>query len=209
MTNRALFRFIFLIFCVIGVAVGFRVLLADDQEVEMIRESLELDPGDVVADIGAGDGKWLVALASIVGESGHVYGTEIDSKDLKRIRERVEKERLANVTVIEGTATSSGLEEACCDAILLRRVYHHFTDPEAMRRSMAAALRPDGRLLIVDFDTRSGWRRPKDIPESRSGHGIGKEVLREEMEAAGFVLLDDRSWRRGDYALVFGPPRLP
>ena len=61
----------------------------------------------------------------------------------------------------------------------------------------------NGRLLVVDFETRGRWRRPSGIPESRDGHGISKEMLVSEMEEAGFVLVDDMKWANGDYALVF------
>ena len=75
--------------------------------------------------------------------------------------------------------------------------------PQVMQDELRDALRGDGRLLIIDFDTHRGWRRPSGIPESRDGHGISKEMLVSEMEGAGFVLIDDMKWPNGDYALVF------
>ncbi len=175
----------------------------DRDERARVFELLDIESGDVVADVGAGDGKWSIAVAKQVGPEGRVYATEVDPDDLKKIRDRVEREGATNVSVVEGQTDSTGLPDACCDAILLRRVYHHFTDPEAMQESLRKALREDARLLVVDFDTRGRWSRPSGIPESRDGHGIAKTLLVTEMEGAGFELVSDLKWHNGDYALVF------
>lgn len=175
----------------------------DRDELARVFELLDIESGDVVADVGAGDGKWSIVVAEQVGPEGRVYATEVDPDDLKKIRDRVEREGATNVIVVEGQTDSTGLPDACCDAILLRRVYHHFTDPEAMQESLRNALRDDARLLVVDFDTRGRWSRPSGIPESRDGHGIAKTLLVTEMEGAGFELVSDLKWHNGDYALVF------
>ena len=175
----------------------------DRDERARVFELLDIESGDVVADVGAGDGKWSIAVAKQVGPEGRVYATEVAPDDLKKIRDRVEREGATNVSVVEGQTDSTGLPDACCDAILLRRVYHHFTDPEAMQESLRKALREDARLLVVDFDTRGRWSRPSGIPESRDGHGIAKTLLVTEMEGAGFELVSDLKWHNGDYALVF------
>lgn len=175
----------------------------DTGEVDRLVDVLSLDEGDVLADVGAGDGKWSVALAGRVGNAGRVFATEVDPNDLKKIRERVAREAPETVIVIEGGQSDTGLPSACCDAILLRRVYHHFQKPAAMRQSLRQALKPDGLLLIVDFDTHRGWSRPQGIPESRQGHGIDQEMIVSEMEADGFELVSEMDWRGNDYALLF------
>lgn len=172
-------------------------------ETTRVLEILDVGPGDVIADIGAGYGGWTVEVARKVGPTGQVFATEVDSKRLKDIRERVTEAGLTNVTVVWGSQKDTGLPPNCCDAILLRRVYHHFTDPNAMRESIARALGRDGLLAIVDFDPR-GWRRPEGIPESRAGHGITKEMLIDEMRIAGFELVQEAdSWPGRDYCIVF------
>lgn len=175
----------------------------DGDELQALVDVLDVEEGDVVADVGAGDGRWALALASRVGTSGRVYATEVDPDDLERIRARVERENVSNVSVVAGSQEDTGLPEACCDAILLRRVYHHFQKPKVMQTELRNALRGDGRLLVIDFGTRRRWSRPEGIPESRGGHGISEEMLVSEMEQAGFALVDDREWPNGDYALVF------
>jgi SAM-dependent methyltransferase len=183
-----------------AIAQGSRV---DRDELARLVDVLDIDRGEVVADVGAGDGRWAVALVPAVGENGRIYATEVDPRDLDRMRALVEREGVANVTVVEGTQNDTGLPQACCDAILLRRVYHHFENPRLMQDELRDALKGDGRLLVIDFETRRRWRRPDGIPASRDGHGISKEMLVTEMEQAGFTLLDDMEWANGDYALVF------
>lgn len=175
----------------------------DRDEIARLVDVLQIEEGDVVADVGAGDGRFAVALAPSVGEAGRVYATEVDPNDLDKIRSRVEREDASNVSVVEGNQDDTGLPDACCDAILLRRVYHHFQNPRLMQDELRNALRGDGRLLVIDFDTRRRWGRPEGIPESRGGHGISKEMLVTEMEQAGFALVDESKWSNGDYALVF------
>ena len=122
---------------------------------------------------------------------------------MREIEERVRGENLSNLDVVRGTQEDTGLPEDCCHGILLRRVYHHFQDPEAMRASMKRALRDDGLLLVVDFEIKKSWDRPSGVPPSRDGHGMDKELLISEMESAGFELVKDEPWEGGDYALLF------
>ena len=185
---------------------GLACAVVDAQEASRLRDVLALEPGDVVADIGAGDGKWSAVLAQHVGPTGQVWATEVDSKDVQKIERRVAADGIDNVKVVKSTQVDAGLPVRCCDAILLRRVYHHFTKPEVMRREMLAALRPGGLILIVDFEADRGWSRPAGIPEDRAGHGLRQEKILEEMRSSGFRLVRELDWSRGDYALLFRAP---
>jgi ubiquinone/menaquinone biosynthesis C-methylase UbiE len=178
----------------------------DQKERSRLVEILDVDPGETVADVGAGDGRYSVELAEQVGESGRVYASEVDPAKLKEIEDRVRSERLRNVEVVRGTQESTGLPDGCCSAILLRRVYHHFQDPSAMQSSLRRALGDGGLLLVIDFAPRP-WGRPEGVPASRHGHGIEKPVLVSEMEAGGFELVKDEPWPNGDYALLFRATR--
>ncbi len=79
----------------------------DQEEMTRLVEILDIDPGEVVADVGAGDGRYSVALAEQVGEQGHVYATEVDPADLKKIEDRVQGDKLENVDVV---ARHSGVD---------------------------------------------------------------------------------------------------
>jgi ubiquinone/menaquinone biosynthesis C-methylase UbiE len=179
------------------------------KELSRLVEILDVDAGESFADVGAGDGRYSMALARAVGGSGRIYATEVDPDDLKRIQDRVSREKIENVEVVRGTQETTGLPQACCEGILLRRVYHHFQNPAAMQTSMRRALKEGGLLLIIDFGTKRSWDRPQGLPESRKGHGIDKDLLVSEMELAGFGLVRDLAWEDGDYALLFRAVAVP
>ena len=120
-------------------------------EVERLAAWLELQPGTRVADLGAGDGTFAIALARHVGPSGHVYATELDDERLADIRLAATAERLSNVTVIEGVISRTTLPATCCDALFSRVVYHHRLIA-AINADIFRALRPAGRLMVIDFE---------------------------------------------------------
>ncbi len=148
---------------------------------------LGLEPGMTVADVGAGFGAMTVVLAHR-DRTGKFIATDIAERQLAVIRAYVEREGLANVTVVQSGAASANLPDACCDAIFLRNVYHHITDVAAFNRSLFAALKPGGRLAIIDAAPGSGSETPKGVPANREGHGIRSAIVRDELVAAGFVV---------------------
>ena len=171
---------------------------------------LQLRPGMVVADVGAGSGWMTVMLGARVGPRGHVFSTEIDPRNLGKIRGAVAAAQLHNVTVVQSTASDTGLPANCCEVILLRRVYHHLTDPADIDRSLFHALRPGGRLAVLDFrPTILLWPwKPKGLPPDREGHGISPMTVLSEVEHAGlkYDSMDDPwpgSMFLSNYCLVF------
>ena len=178
------------------------------QESDGIVASMALAPGMTVADVGAGDGKYSVVLARGVGAAGRVYATEVDAAEIDKIASRMEGEGLRNVKTIVGSQDDTGLPVGCCDAILLRLVYHHFTDAAAMRRSLWNALKPGGRLVVIDVPPQKGWRHLDGVPE-RGGHGISMGELTSDMSRSGFELVSRRyDWPAEDdaYLVVFRRP---
>ena len=177
-------------------------------ETDRIAELLGLEPGIIVADVGAGDGDWAFRLAERVGSSGHVYATEVDKDELDKIRRRIRKDDHSNVTAVQGDQESTGLEADCCDAILLRLVYHHFTQPAVMRADLLRALRTGGLLAIIDIVPQKHWRELPEAPD-RGRHGIPVEDVIREMTDDGFEVVDQYDDWNGDddrYCVVF---RLP
>ncbi len=158
-------------------------------EGERIVAVLGVQPGMRVADVGAGDGEWAEVLSTAVGPLGEVLATEVDEDDVEDLRELAENSFLDNIRVIEGSATDTGLPEDCCDGILLRLVYHHFTDPQPMRASLRRALRPGARLAVIDIEPQEDWRRLEGVPE-RGGHGIPLDELVAEMTGDGFEVVE-------------------
>ena len=148
-----------------------------------------LDSGMDVAEIGAGKGDLSLLAARRVGPSGHFWSTEIDRDRVTEIRRRAEKEGLKNITVLEGGESDTNLSSECCDVLFLRGVYHHFTRPVEMDASMFRALRPGGRLAVIDFAPRwylAPWK-PRGVPANRGGHGIPSRVLIDELQGVGFL----------------------
>jgi predicted methyltransferase len=160
--------------------------------------------GAVVADIGAGDGEYTFAAAWRVGAEGRVYATEIDEKKIGALRGEVAKRKLSNVTVVESKEAETNLPAGCCDAIFLRRVYHHLTKPVEFDADLVRSLKPGGRLAIIDFPARAGLEPVEGVPSNRGGHGIPEKIVIEELSAAGLQvekIIDD--WPEGSYCVVF------
>lgn len=162
---------------------------------------LDLRAGQTVADIGAGGGELTVRLAKQVGPEGRVYATEMSSDRINRIRRRAEDDGVKNVTVLEAHATRTNLPDSCCDAIVIRNVYHHFDDPAAMNTSLYASLKPGGHLAIIDFSPNRG--RPTAASaadrDQDNSHGVDADTVVKEVTAAGFErqavqTSDDRSF---------------
>jgi precorrin-6B methylase 2 len=152
-----------------------------DVEVRRLVALLRLEPGMAIADVGAGLGAWTLRFAQWTGPSGHVYTTDIGEEQLAALRALVERERLSNVTVIRGAAASTNLPAGCCDAILMRNVFHYVTEPAAMIRSFAESLKPGGRLAIVDFPPRPNTTPAAGVPANRGGQGVPPDVVESEV----------------------------
>ena len=158
-------------------------------EVPRLIELLQLKPGMTVADVGAGFGAWTSAFSKWTGSSGRVFSSDIGEKQLAFLRETAKREGLTNVTVLEGAERSTNLPANCCDAILIRDAYHHLTQPADVLRSVAASLKPGGRLAVIDFPPRPNSEVPPGVPANRRGHGVPPEVVIEEVKAAGLTMV--------------------
>lgn len=162
-------------------------LRSAELEVPQLVKLLGLQPGMTVADVGAGFGAWTIAFSRSLGPTGHVYASDIGERQLAALRRAVTRERLTNVTVVEGAERSTNLPPGCCDAILIRDAYHHLTQPGAITRSFAAALKPEGRLAVIDFPPRPATEVPAGVPADRGGHGVPPTVVVAEVTAAGLT----------------------
>jgi SAM-dependent methyltransferase len=188
---------------------GYRTLAARRmaEEADRLKEVLALEPSSRVADVGSGAGAYSMELASRIVPRGHVFATEIEENAVTKIRARASAAHLRNVTVIQAGEASSNLPSECCDAVFLRGVYHHITKPAETSRSLREALRPHGRLAVIDFEPPSflsTFFPVRGVPASRGGHGVPPGVVVTEMQQAGLRLIDEQSaWSGGQYCLVF------
>jgi ubiquinone/menaquinone biosynthesis C-methylase UbiE len=145
-------------------------------------EALRLKSGMVVADVGAGSGYYTVRLARAVGRDGQVYATDLQPGMLDLIRAKVAREKLANVTLVQSTATDPKLPDATFDMILMVDVYHELSGPQAFIARLKQALKPGGRLVLIEF---RGEDRNVPIQEL---HKMTVAQIRQELQADGFVI---------------------
>ena len=140
--------------------------------------ALGLAPDAKVADIGAGEGYYTVRLAERVGGEGRVLAQDIDRAALQRLGERVNRERLDNVSITLGAPDDPRLPEASFDRIFLVHMYHEVAEPYAFLWRLWPALKSGGEVIVVDVD------RPTDQ------HGIDPLLLQCEFRAVGFELVE-------------------
>src|SRR6266478_4563566 len=119
------------------------------EEIGRLAKLTDWKPGDVVADIGAGDGAYAFAAAERVGAAGRVYATEIDAKKLAELRSEVAKRKLGNVMVVESKEADTNLPMGCCDAIYLRRVYHHLLKAAGLQVEKIVEDWPEGSYCVL------------------------------------------------------------
>ncbi|MCY0987164.1 class I SAM-dependent methyltransferase [Nannocystis sp. ILAH1] len=147
------------------------------QRPEEVLRALALEPTMRVADVGAGTGYFAVRLARAV-PAGEVIATDIEPDMVRYLNERARREKLANLRSVQSTGTGSGLAAASVDRILVVHVWHHLDDRERHARELAAALRPGGKLMIVDF-SMAGHRGPP------AHMRVPPEVVVAELASAG------------------------
>ena len=156
------------------------------QQPEKIIDLLRVAEGSVVADIGCHQGYMTVKLSRVVGEKGKVLAVDIDTYQLSRLRENLEKRKIENVEVIEGKTDDPLLGSETCDAILILDTYHEIEDYEEVLAAAKRALRPYGRLVICDPIATAN--RGKDRSSQTRKHELSLKYARQEMEMAGFEI---------------------
>ncbi len=121
-----------------------------------VMEDLGLRPGSAVADVGAGGGYFTFRLAARVGAKGKAYAQDLDEKALGQIRERALKDKLPQIETIHGTQLDPKLPESSLDAILVVDAFHEFTNVDTMLSGFYRALKPGGRLGVIDHTAGLG-----------------------------------------------------
>jgi SAM-dependent methyltransferase len=161
--------------------------------------ALDIKPGQVVADVGAGSGYYTARLAERVGATGKVYASDLQPQMVALLEQRVARDRLTQVEVLQATETDPRLPPAAIDLILMVDVYHELARPQEVLRQLRAALKPDGRLVLIEFRKESPW-----VP-IREEHKMSVREARLELEAEGYrfdAVIDVLPWQ---HILVFRP----
>jgi arsenite methyltransferase len=150
--------------------------------------ALELQRGQKVADIGAGGGYFTLRFAEIVGADGRVFAVDVTQDFLDFIQNSAKEKGLSNVETVLAAKNGADLPEKSFDLIFIRNASHHLPDRAEYFRKLKAALKPEGRIAVVEY--RGGSFSFHGL----FGHYVPKETIIEEMEQAGFQLEKDLSF---------------
>ena len=143
---------------------------------------LKIPKGASVADIGAGSGYITVRLAARVGPTGRVFANDVQPQMLNMLARRLANSNITNVTLIEGTLDDPKLPPASVDLAIMVDVYHELSQPQAMLRHLREALRPGGRLVLLEY------RKEDPTVPIKPEHKMSVAEAKMEVEAEGFVL---------------------
>jgi ubiquinone/menaquinone biosynthesis C-methylase UbiE len=145
-------------------------------------DALGLRAGMTVADVGAGTGYMSLRMARRVGPTGKVYANDLQPEMLQKLRAKSQREKLTNVETVQGTESDPKLPPNAIDLVLLVDVYHEFSQPQAMLNRIRESLKPDGRLVLLEY------RKEDPSVPIRIEHKMSVAEVKTEVEAEGYKL---------------------
>jgi len=160
----------------------FRETREDEEKASVMLKQLGVKPGDVVCDLGCGNGYHTLRLARMVGPKGKIYGVDIQKEMLAFLKNNAKKAEIDNIVPVLGDFHDPNLPDASCDLILLVDVYHEFSHPELMLKAMRKALKPRGRIALVEFRAED-----PNVPIKKL-HKMSKAQILKEYLPNGFRL---------------------
>lgn len=169
------------------------------QKPDEVVKYLNLKPGDIIADIGAGDGYFTKRLARAVGPEGQALGLDVVSSKVELMRKDAERLGLNNYKALLIKSNDSGLEPGSVDVVFLCNTYHHLDNRVDYMKRLSMSLKRNGRVIIIDF-----YKKPMPVGPSSLDHKLSRDVVLEELRKAGYKLLDDKDLLPYQYYLEFG-----
>jgi ubiquinone/menaquinone biosynthesis C-methylase UbiE len=166
------------------------------QRPEQVMDALRIAEGSSVADVGAGGGWFTMRLANRVKPNGRVYAQDVQPEMIEAINRRVRRAELKNVTTVLGTLSDPRLP-APVDAVLIVDTYHEMEQPVTMLRNVAAALKPNGLIGIIEFK-KDGWGPGPPMDERAEPDRVIRDAT-----TAGLRLKSHETFLRYQYMLVF------
>ncbi|MFM1800879.1 MAG: hypothetical protein RJA81_231 [Planctomycetota bacterium] len=172
-----------------------------EEEPENMLDALELKPGDVVADVGAGVGFTSVRMAKRVGPTGKVYATDIQPQMIRMLTANIKRMKLEKIiTPVLCTATDTKLPESEVDLVIMVDVYHECSEPVKTLEGIKNALKPGGRLVLIEFRAED-----PDVP-IRPEHKMTLAQARKEVEAQGFQFVKNDPRLPWQHIIIFRKP---
>jgi len=170
------------------------------QQPDRVVKALGLAQGQVACDVGAGPGYFTIRLARVVGAEGRVFAVDVEPAILATLRDRLAAAGLHQVTPVLALGDDALLPAAACDVVLVVNTYHHFQDGPAYLGKLAAALRPGGRIVNVDFHKReTGGVGPA------VAHRVAREAFLADAAAAGLAVQREETFLQHQYLVVLAP----
>ena len=160
-------------------------------------DAIGIAHGETVADVGAGAGYFTWRMAERVGPTGKVYANDIQPEMLDLLRKNIAARHLTNVETVLGTEGDPKLPLGQIDLILLVDVYHEFSQPQKMLRKMRESLKPDGRLVLLEYR-----KEDPNVP-IRPEHKMSVEEVRAEVQPEGFRFEKNLSTLPRQHILIF------
>ena len=171
-----------------------------EEEPDLALDALQIPAGAIVADVGAGSGFMTTRLAKRVGPTGKVYANDLQPEMLALLRERLTRERLRNVELVLGDVDNPNLPDGAIDLVIMIDVYHEFSEPQKMLRHLRQALRPGGRLVLLEY------RKEDPFVPIRLEHKMTVAEAKLEVEAEGFRLTRVDPVLPRQHILIFARP---
>jgi ubiquinone/menaquinone biosynthesis C-methylase UbiE len=153
-----------------------------EENPEVALDALDLKKGMTVADVGAGTGYFTIRMARKVGPTGKVYASDLQEQMLRRLAKNVAREKIQNIETVLATEADPNLPANSIDLIIMVDVYHEFSQPQEMLRKMRTALKPSGRLVLLEY------RKEDPSVPIRPEHKMSVQEAKTEVEAEGFHL---------------------
>lgn len=162
-------------------------------------ESIGVEPGETIADIGTGVGFMLPYMIDAVGPSGRVYAEDIQDDFLEKVKQKTAEHGWKNVEIVKGAQKDVDLPENSVDLAFILDVYHHLNYPEETMATVYEAVKPGGRLAVIDF--YRSREHPRMSEERRKNHiRLDRDGFRNEIESVGFKF--DRTFDHLPYQYV-------
>jgi ubiquinone/menaquinone biosynthesis C-methylase UbiE len=183
-----------------GVDWLYRETRIEEEQPEAMLDALKIPAGATVADVGAGAGYHTIRLARRVGPTGTVLATDVQPEMLEMLRENAEKAGVTNIKPLRATQTDTKLPAGSVDLVLMVDVYHECSDPETLLQGIHKALKPHGRLVLVEFRAED-----PEVP-IRPEHKMTREQVRREVVPQGFIFQKPLEFLPWQHIFIFEKP---